>query len=258
MSHSEGSSGRNQIARKHSAQFAWYEFRFGRTLAGALRRGPSLRRRGHTADPISPLISLNYRTNGAGTMIGTMLKPPHLASRLSFLFAAESRDASKRVIPNLSSDSLNFNFPIKLLANSECYTESYPTKRAAFSYQTDGSVPTKRAYFFYQTGGPLEEARPPATRRGQFLPNGRLALKRPEPAAETAMISYQTEIRGLIPHRRCRNTLGRPGPLAGTDGQGQVPREVLTGCRRASRGRFRAPGAEAAWQGVAAAASNPR
>jgi hypothetical protein len=139
-----------------------------------------------------------------------MRKPPHLVSRLAFLFAAESRDASKRVIHNLSSDSLNFNFPIKLLANSECYTESCPTKRAAFSYQTDGSVPTKRAYFSYQTGGPLEEARPPATRRGQFLPNGRLALKRPEAAAETAMISYQTDGITYSYLQRCRSSDRRP------------------------------------------------
>jgi hypothetical protein len=122
-----------------------------------------------------------------------MLKPPHLASRRSFLIAAANCDASKKVIHNLSSDSLNFNFPIKLLANSKCCTESCPTKRAAFSYQTVGSVSTKRAYSSYQTGGPLEEARPTATRRAQFLPNGRLALKRPEPAAETAMTSYQTD-----------------------------------------------------------------
>ena len=54
LSHPEGSSGRNQIARKHSAQFAWYELRFGCTSAGTLRRGLSLRRRGHTADPICP------------------------------------------------------------------------------------------------------------------------------------------------------------------------------------------------------------
>ena len=46
----------------------------------------------------------------------------------------------------------------------------------------------------------------PATRRGQFLPNGRLALKRPEPAAETAMISYQTD--GVIHSylRCCRSS----------------------------------------------------
>jgi len=43
-------------------------------------------------------------------------------------------------------------------------------------------------------------------------------------------------IRRLIAHRRCGDTLGQPRPLAGTDGQGQVPGEVLTGCRRASRG----------------------
>jgi hypothetical protein len=139
-----------------------------------------------------------------------MLKPPHLASRLSLLFAAESRDAGKKVIPNLSSNSLNFNFPIKLLANSECYSESCPTKRAAFSYQTDGSVPTKRAYFPYQTGGPLEEARPPATRRGQFLPNGRLALKRPEAAGEAAMISYQTDGVTYSYLQRCRSSDRRP------------------------------------------------
>jgi hypothetical protein len=155
--------------------------------------------------------------NGAGAMMstvgrvtGTMLKPPHLASRLSLLFAAESRDAGKKVIHNLSSDSLNFNFPIKLLANSKCYTESCPTKRAAFSYQTDGPVPTKRAYFSYQTGGPLAEARPPATRRGQFLPNGRLALKRPEPAAETATISYQTDGITYSYLRLCRSSDRRP------------------------------------------------
>jgi hypothetical protein len=139
-----------------------------------------------------------------------MLKPPHLASRLSFLFAAKGCDASERVIPNLSSDSLNFNFPIKLLATSECYIESCPTKRAAFSYQTGGSVPTKRTYFSYQTGGPLEAARPPATRRGQFLPNGRQALKRPEPAAETAMISYQTDGITYSYLLRCRSSDRRP------------------------------------------------
>jgi hypothetical protein len=145
-----------------------------------------------------------------GRAKSTMLKPPHLASRLSFLFAANSCDASKRVIPNLSSDSLNFNFPTKLLATSKCYAESYPTKRAAFSYQTDGSVPTKRAYFSYQTDGPLEEARPPAARRGQFLPNGRLALKRPEAAAETAMISYQTDGITYSYLQRCRSSDRRP------------------------------------------------
>jgi hypothetical protein len=139
-----------------------------------------------------------------------MLKPHHLASRLSFLFAAKGCDASKRVIHNLSSDSLNFNFPIKLLVTSERYTESCPTKRAAFSYQTDGLVPTKRAYFSYQTGGLLEEARPPATRRGQFLPNGRLALKRPEPAAENAMISYQTDGVAYSYLPRCRSSDRRP------------------------------------------------
>jgi hypothetical protein len=138
-----------------------------------------------------------------------VLKPPHLASRLSLLFAAESRDANKQVIPNLSSDSLNFNFPIKLLANSECCTELCPTKRAAFSYQTGGSVPTNRAYFSYQTGGPLEEARPHATRRGQFLPNGRLALRRPEPAAETAMISYQTDGVVAYSYLRCCRSSGK-------------------------------------------------
>jgi hypothetical protein len=146
----------------------------------------------------------------AGRVTGTMLKPPHLASRLSFLFAAASCDVSKRVIPNRSSDSLSFNFPTKLLVTSERYTESCPTKRAAFSYQTGGSVPTKRAYFSYQTGGPLEEARPPATRRGQFLPNGRLALKRPEPAAETAMISYQTDGITYSYLQRCRSSDRRP------------------------------------------------
>jgi uncharacterized protein (DUF736 family) len=62
-----------------------------------------------------------------------------------------------------------------------------------FCPRKHGSVSTKRAYSSYQTGGPLEEARPTATRRAQFLPNGRLALKRPEPAAETAMISYQAD-----------------------------------------------------------------
>jgi hypothetical protein len=222
LSHPESSSGRNQIARKHSAQFAWYELRFGCTSAGALRRGLSLRRRGHTADPICPLFSLHYRTNGAGATMntvgrvtGTMLKPPHLASRRSFLIAAANCDASKKVIHNLSSDSLNFNFPIKLLANSKCCTESCPTKRAAFSYQTVGSVSTKRAYSSYQTGGPLEEARPTATRRAQFLPNGRLSptkrsdrflpsgrtlptkrvarLKRPVPLRLGAPSSYQTD-----------------------------------------------------------------
>jgi hypothetical protein len=58
----------------------------------------------------------------------------------------------------------------------------------------------RRDLWCEQAGGPLDEARPPATRRGQFLPNGRLPLKRPESAAETAIetakISYQTEIRG--------------------------------------------------------------
>jgi len=145
-----------------------------------------------------------------GRVTGRMLKPPHLASRLSFLFAAKGCDASERVIPNLSSDSLNFNFPIKLLANSECYMESCPTNRAAFSYQTGGPVPTNRAYFSYQTGAPLEEARPPATRRGQFLPNGRLALKRPEAAAETAMISYQTDGITYSYLLRCRSSDRRP------------------------------------------------
>src|ERR1700722_12070225 len=200
LSHPERSSCRNQIARKHSAQFAWYELRFGCSSAGALRRGLSLRRRGHTADPICPLFSLHYRTNGAGATMntvgrvtGTMPKPPHLANRRSFLFAAENRDASKKVIHNLSSDSLKFNFAIRMPANSECYSELCPAKRAAFSYQTDGSVSTKRAYSSYQMGGPLEEAHPTATRHAQFLPNGRLTLKRPDPAAETAMISYQTD-----------------------------------------------------------------
>jgi hypothetical protein len=141
-----------------------------------------------------------------GRVIGPMLKLPHLASRLSFLFVTESCDASKIVIPNLSSDSLNFNFPIKLFVTSECYTESCPTKRAAFSYQTGGSVPTKRAYFSYQTGGPREAACPPTTRRGQFLPNGRLARKRPEPAAETAMISYQTDAVTYSYLLRCRSS----------------------------------------------------
>jgi hypothetical protein len=97
-----------------------------------------------------------------------------------------------------------------LLVNSKCYTESCPTKRAAFSYQTDGSVPTKRAYFSYQTGRPLEEARPSATRRGQFLPNGRLALKQPEPAAETAKISYQTDGITYSYLWRCRSSDRRP------------------------------------------------
>ena len=43
-------------------------------------------------------------------------------------------------------------------------------------------------------------------------------------------------IRTLIPPLRCRDAPGQPRPLAGTDGQGQIPREVLTGGRRASRG----------------------
>jgi hypothetical protein len=163
--------------------------------------------------------------NTVGRMTGTTLKPPHLASSRSFLFAAASRDASKKVIHNLSSDSLNFNFPTKLPGNSERYTESCPTKRAAFSYQTDGPdptrraassyqtdgpVPTKRAYFSYKTGRPLEEARPTTTRRGQFLPNGRLALKRPEPAAETATISYQTDGVTYSYLQRCRSSDTRP------------------------------------------------
>ena len=47
---------------------------------------------------------------------------------------------------------------------------------------------------------------------------------------------FDQTIRRLIPHGRCRDTLGQPSPFAGTDGQGQVPPEVLTGCRRAPRG----------------------
>jgi hypothetical protein len=47
---------------------------------------------------------------------------------------------------------------------------------------------------------------------------------------------FDHTLRRLIPHRRCRDTLGQPRPLAGFDGQRQVPRKVLTGCRRASRG----------------------
>jgi len=215
LSHPEDSSGRHQIARKYFAQFAWYELRFSRTSAGALRRGPCLRRRGHTADPISSLISLHYRTNGAGTMIGiaarvigTMLKPPYRASRLTLLSAASNCGASRRVTHNPSSDSLNFNSLVKLHMNSVCYADSCPTKRAPFSYQTGRSVPTSRTYFSYQTGGPLEDARPPPTRCGQFLPNGRLTLERPEVVTETATISYQTDGVTYSYLQHCRSSDG--------------------------------------------------
>ena len=72
-----------------------------------------------------------------------------LRGMLSFLALASVIRAE--VIPSLSSDSLNFNFPINLRATSKCYIESRPTKRAVFSYQTGGLFlpngrlsPTKR------------------------------------------------------------------------------------------------------------------
>jgi len=69
---------------------------------------------------------------------------------------------------------------------------------------------------------------------------------------------FDQTIRRLIPHRRWRDTLGQPTPFAGTDGQGQVPRGANRVPPGISGDRFKAPGAEAAWKSVAAAASKRR
>jgi hypothetical protein len=93
---------------------------------------------------------------------------------------------ARKVIHNLSSDSLNFKFRRDSVNKTNALHATSPTRRATFSYQTGGSVPTKRAGFSYKTGGTPRRPGYQWLTGMCLLPNGRTWTTDP------LDVSYQT------------------------------------------------------------------